>query len=145
MLYQYLGIYIYINISVDLGSQDSWLIRAPESWWKGCKFKSRQELWENFFSGANFVCWLLFGVCSIPVLPRWHVKDPCHSAKSAGGRLQLNTHTPLTQQSGSGLTMPLSGCSVGTSQEMSSHATCQGTLSYRHHFSLLTHCRQILT
>ena len=28
-----------------------------------------------------------------------HVKDPYHSAKSAGGRLQLNTHTPLTQRS----------------------------------------------
>ena len=27
-----------------------------------------------------------------PVLPQWHVKDPDLSAKSAGGRLQLNTH-----------------------------------------------------
>ena len=25
---------------------------------------------------------------------QYHVKDPGHSAKSAGGRLQLNTHTP---------------------------------------------------
>ena len=31
----------------------------------------------------------LFGVCSTPVLPRWHVKDLGHSAKSAGGRLHL--------------------------------------------------------
>ena len=31
-----------------------------------------------------------------PVLPQWHVKDPGHSAKSAGGRLHLNTHTLLT-------------------------------------------------
>ena len=42
-----------------------------------------------------------------PVLPQLHVKDAGHSAKSAGGRLHLNTHTPLTQRSRSGLTMPL--------------------------------------
>ena len=42
--------------------------------------------------------------------PQCHVKDPGHSAKSAGGRLHLNTPTPLTQRSRSG---PLSGHSVG--------------------------------
>ena len=51
-----------------------------------------------------------------------------HSAKSAGGRLHLNTHTPLTQRSRSGLTMPLSRHSVGTYPETSSHATCQGKI-----------------
>ena len=56
-----------------------------------------------FFSRVNFVCWLLFGVRSTLVLPQWHVKDPGHSAKSTGGRLHLNTHTPLTQWSRSGL------------------------------------------
>ena len=49
------------------------------------------------------------------VLAQWHVKDPCHSAKSAGGRLHLNAHTPLTRRSLSGLTM-LSRHSVGTYQ-----------------------------
>ena len=34
------------------------------------------------------------------MLPQWHVKDPDHSAKNAGGRLHLNTHTPLTQRVG---------------------------------------------
>ena len=29
------------------------------------------------------------------MLPQWHVKDPGYSAKSAGGRLHLNMHTPL--------------------------------------------------
>ena len=43
------------------------------------------------------------------VLSQWHVTDPGHSAKSAGGSLHLNAHTPLTRQSQSGLTMPLSG------------------------------------
>ena len=48
-----------------------------------------------------------------PVLPQWHVKDPGHSVKSAGGRLHLNTHALLIQRSRSGLTMPLSRHSVG--------------------------------
>ena len=49
-----------------------------------------------------------------PVLPKWHVKDPSHCAQSAGGRLHLNTHTPLTQRSRSGLIMLLCTHSVGT-------------------------------
>ena len=73
-----------------------------------------------FISSVNFVCWFLFGVHSAPVLPQRHVKDPSYSAKSAGGRLPLNTHTPLTHRSHSGLTMPLSRYSVGTYQERSS-------------------------
>ena len=48
-----------------------------------------------------------------PVLLQWHVKDSSLSAKNAGGRLHLNTHTPLTQRSRSGLTI-LSMHSVGT-------------------------------
>ena len=95
------------------------------------------------FSRGNFVCRLLFGVCSTPVLPQWRLKDPSHSAKSAGGRLQLNTHTPLTQRSRSGLTMPLSRHSDGTYQETSSHATCQGTFGHSR-FSWLSHCGLIL-
>ena len=76
-----------------------------------------------FFSRANFVCWLLFCVRSTPV------EDLGHSAKTASGRLHLNTYTPFTQQSQGGLTMPLSRQSVGIYREMSSHATHQGTLS----------------
>ena len=83
-----------------------------------------------FFSRVNFVCWLLFSVRSTPVLTQWHVKDLSHSAKSAGGRLHLNTHTPLTQRSRSGLTTPPSRHSVRTYHETSSHATRQGTLSH---------------
>ena len=76
-----------------------------------------------FFSRDSFVCWLFFGVGSTPVLPQWHMKDPGHSTKSAGGRLHLNAHRPLTQRSWSGLTMPLSRHSVGIYEEKSSHAT----------------------
>ena len=82
-----------------------------------------------FFSRFNFLCGLLFGVRSTLVFPRWYVKDPGHLAKSASGGLHLNTHTPLTQRSRSGLTMPLFTHSVGTYQETSSHATRQGTQS----------------
>ena len=56
----------------------------------------------------------------VTMLLQWHVKDPGHSAKSAGGRLHLNTHTPLTHQGRSGLTMLLSRQSAGIYQEMSS-------------------------
>ena len=73
------------------------------------------------------------------MLPPWHVKDPGHSAKSAGGRLHLNTHTPLTQRSRGGLTIPLPGHSVETYSESSSHATCQGTFGHSC-FSSLSHC-----
>ena len=36
-----------------------------------------------------------FGIRSTPVLPQQHVKDLGHSAKSAGGRLQLNIHANI--------------------------------------------------
>ena len=66
-----------------------------------------------FFSIVNFVCLLSLRFRPTPMLPQWHVKDPGHSAKSAGGRLQLNTHTPLTQRSRRWLTMPPCRHSVG--------------------------------
>ena len=108
------------------------VVRVSDLWLKGCEFESQQEQREIFFSRVNCVCWLSFGVHSTPGLLQWHVKDPSHSAKSAGGRLHPNTHTPLTQQSQSGLTMPLSRHSVGTYPEISSHATCQGTFGHSH-------------
>ena len=78
-----------------------------------------------------------------PVLPQWHGKDPGHSAKSAGDRLHLTTHTPLIQRSRSGLTIPLSGRSVGTYPETSSHATRQGILGLSR-LSSMSHCGLIL-
>ena len=42
--------------------------------------------------GSTFCAGSYFGIRSTPVLPQYHVKDPGHSAKRAGGRLQLNTH-----------------------------------------------------
>ena len=89
------------------------------------------------------MCALLLGVRSTPVLPQWYAKDPGHSAKSAGGRLHLNMHTPLTQRSWSGLTMSLSKHSVGAYLGMSSHAACQGTYGHSR-LSSLSHCGPIL-
>ena len=92
---------------------------------------------------STFVCWLLFSFRSTPMLSQWHIKDPSHCAKSAGGRLHLNTHSPLTKRSQTGLTMLLSRHSLGTYLEMSSHATCQETFIYSH-LNLLSHCGLIL-
>ena len=39
--------------------------------------------------GSAFSADTYLGICSTPML---HVKDPGHYAKSAGGRLQLNTY-----------------------------------------------------
>ena len=79
----------------------------------------------EFVSPVNFVCQLLCGVHSIPMFQQWHVKDPGHSTVSTGGRLHLNTHTILTQQSRIGLAMLLSRRNVGTYPEMSSHQGCR--------------------
>ena len=65
---------------------------APHSWSNGHGFESLQEQWENFLLHGQLS--VLTFIRSTPVLPRLHVKDPSHSAKSAGGRLQLNAHTP---------------------------------------------------
>ena len=93
----------------------------------------------RFFS-PELTFWLLFSVHSTPMLLQWHIIDTGHSAKSAGGRLLRNTHTPLTQ---SGLTLLLSRHNAGTYLEMSSHATCQGTLVHSH-LNLLSHCGLVL-
>ena len=95
------------------------------------------------FSKAKFVCRLLFGVRSGPVLPQWHVQDPSHSVKCAVGRFHLTTHTPLTQRSRSGLTMPLSRYIVGTYQETNSHAARQAKVGHSR-LSSLSHCGLIL-
>ena len=89
-----------------------------ESWaryWKVASSSPGRSGERVFFSRVNFLCWLLFGVCSTSALLQWHVKGSCHSAKSTGVRFHLNTHTPITQWSWSGLTM-LSWHSVETYQ-----------------------------
>ena len=67
----------------------------------------------EFSSPELTFCADSFSVRSARVLPQWHVKDPVYSAKSAGGRLHLNTRAPLAQQSRSELII-LNWRSVGT-------------------------------
>ena len=129
-------------LSVGAG-EACWLERRTRRDRKVAKLNPGRSGGRIFFSRVNFVCWLLFGVRSTPLLPQWHVKDPSHSAKSAGGKLHLNTHTPLTQRSWSGRTMLQSRHSVGSYQETSSHATRKGTLGHSR-FRSLSHCGGIL-
>ena len=56
-----------------------------------------------------------YSVSVPPPCYRGGTKDPDHSAKSTGGRLHLNTHTPLNHRSRRGLTL-LSRHNVGTYQ-----------------------------
>ena len=98
----------------------------------------------EFSSPGLTLCFDSFPVSvPLPVIPQLHVKDPGHSSNSAGGRLHLNTHTPFTQRSRSGLTMPLSRHSVRTYQETSSQATRQETLGHSR-LTSLSHCGPIL-
>ena len=85
---------LLVKNSNTMWGWDSLLVGMPDSW-----LNPGRSSWRIFFSRVNFVCWLLFGVHSTPGSLQWHVKDPSHSAKSTDGRLHLNTHTPLTQQS----------------------------------------------
>ena len=44
--------------------------------------------------GLTFCADSYFSIRSTPMLPQEYEKDPGHFAQSAGGRLQLNMHTP---------------------------------------------------
>ena len=125
------------------GSRESLLVRTPRLVIERLRVQiPARAAGEFLFFRVNFVCRLLFGVRSTPVLLQWHVKDPGHCAKSEGGRLHPNKHTPLTQRSRNGLTMQLSRHSVGIYLE-SSHATRQGTLGHSC-LSSLSRCGQTL-
>ena len=85
----------------------------------------------EFSSPESTLCADVFAIRSNPVLSQWRVEDPGQSAKSAGDRLHLNTHTALTQRSRSELTMPLPKHNVRTYPETGSHATCEGTFGHK--------------
>ena len=84
---------LYVGIQRILSSGHGWKVASLNP----CRSGGR-----IFFSKVHSVCWLLFGVCSTPVLPQWQVKDPGHSVKSAGGKLHLNRHTTWPNQVGMG-------------------------------------------
>ena len=96
-----------------------------------------------FFSSPelNF-CVDSYSVSVLPALAQWHVKDPDHSAKSAGGRLHLNTSTSFTQRSRSGLTNAAQA-TWEPIRESNSHETRQGMLGHCR-ASSLSHCGPIM-
>ena len=70
-----------------------WLEHRTRDW----KVAGSNPCWNGgriFFSRVDFLCWLLFRYPFHPRVTTVARKNPGHSAKSAGGRLQLNTHTP---------------------------------------------------
>ena len=67
------------------------MVRVPNSWLKGPRFKSLREWQENFLLQGQLSVVTLISV-SIPPSCYHSIKDLGHCAKSAGGRLQLNTH-----------------------------------------------------
>ena len=101
------------------GERDSSVVRAPDSWLKGRGFESLP-----CSLIVNFLCWLLFRYPFHPrvtavVRKRSRSKD----AKSAGGRLQLSTHTPY-DVSGFAWNDMVHGCMVYTELFMW-HQPCQ--------------------
>ena len=136
-------LYSYCQLGSYISCRDSLLVERRTRDRKVASSNPGRNGGRMFFSRVHFVCWLLFRVRSTPVLPQWHIKGPGYSVKSAGGRLHLITHTPLTQKKSEWATMPLSRHSEGTYQETSSHATCQGTFGDSH-LSSLSHCGLLL-
>ena len=121
-------------MSVDLGAMVAELVERRTQDRKVASLNPGRSCRRMLFSRVHFLCW--FDVRSTQMLLQWHLEDPNHSTKSAGGKLHLYTHTHFTQRSLSGPTMLLSRHSVGTCLEMSSHTTCQGTFGHSHLSSL---------
>ena len=87
------------------------------------RFDHESGVLPTSYPGSLFVLTLIRCMFH-PVLLQWHVKDPDHSAKSASGRLHLNTLTPLTQPTRRRLTVGL--------EQMTSTGTGGGVGSNRH-------------
>ena len=67
------------------------MVRAPDSSLKGCRFNERQE---NFLLQGQLSVLTLILVSVHPCDTTVACKDPSHSARSAGSRLQLSMHVP---------------------------------------------------
>ena len=133
----YLCVYMYVK------GWDSSFGRVPGLWLKGCRFHSWPQQWENFLL-QSLLSVLTFIQCPFhSCVTAMDVKDTSHSAKSAGGRLHLNTQTPLIQPSRSWLTTPLSRHSVGTYQEIELARNSSGTLGHNR-LSSLSHSGLIM-
>ena len=133
-------------IKCGVMSRDSLLIRAPDSWSKGCEFESRQEPGENSVL-QSLLCVLTLIRCPlhprVTAVARKRSRSFCQKCKWQVA--PKHSCAPLTRQSRIGLTMPLSRQSVGTYPETSSHATWQGTFSLpQNRYGSLSHWGLIL-
>ena len=124
-------------------SQDSLLVRVLDSWSKGCEFESGRERWENFLLLSQLRVLTLIWCPFHPHVTAVACKRPQSFCQKSRWQVTLKHAYTLDPTSQSGLTMPLSRHSSRTYQEMSSHATGQGSLSYCH-LSLLSHSGLIL-
>ena len=101
------------EIQADRGAGIAWCLELRTRDRKVASSNPGRSGGRIFFSRVNCVC-RLFIPCPL------HPRDTAAARKrlrsfcqNAGGRLHLNTHSPLTQRSRSGLTMPLSRHNVG--------------------------------
>ena len=124
-------------------SWDSLLVTAPDSWSKGCEFKSRQERQENFVLQSQLCVLTLIRYPFHHRVTAVARKRPWSFCQKCRWQVTPKHAYTLTHWSWNGLTMPVSRHSVGTYQEMSSHATRQEMLGHGH-LSSLSHCWLIL-
>ena len=68
-----LNTYLGLDIDKNMGSGDSSVVRAPDSWSKGRGFESLLERWENF---------LLHGQLSVLTLISVSVPPPCYRSST---------------------------------------------------------------
>ena len=74
------------------GGRGSPVVRAPDSWLKGYRFKSLQERWENFLLQGQLCVLTLISLSvppSVTAVARQRSQSFCQKC-----RWQLNTHTP---------------------------------------------------
>ena len=122
------------------GSQNSLLVRALDSWSKGCEFKSWQERQKTFlFQSQLFVLtliWCPFHPC-VTVVAR---KRPCSFCQKCRWQVtpkHAYTLDPTKLELADYASCP--GIVWGSIMEMSSQVTHQGKLSYSR-LSSLSHC-----
>ena len=125
-------------------SRDSLLVRAPDSWSKGCEFESRQERRENFLL-QNQLRVLTLIRCPfhlrVTAVARKGPRSFCQKYRWQIPSKHEHTLDP-TKSEWADYTAIQALC-VGTYQETSSHALRQGTLSHSR-LSWLSHCGLIL-
>ena len=122
-----------------MGSRDTLLLKHRTRDLKVASSNPGRNGGRIFFSKVNFVCWLSFDVRFTPVLLQRHIKCPSHSAKSAGGRLHLNTTHIFDPTKSEWADYAAVQAQCGNLSGTSSHATRLGTLGHSC-LSLLSHC-----